>query len=216
MVSASRSAASALTAEGAWRVGASGAPELIDDRPGQIPPVLDNQGYIWSVSNASASPVRISRGGDDTEFALPWLNGAPVVSFDISRDGTRALVFAQGASGPVLAVVGVLRAGTQPTGLGEPFLLDPGSGRALDATWVNELGVVSATVSDQGAGVVVSQTIGGTSQTLSSIDEPVSIAAGNLLDGVQVLTKTGVVLIPRGSRWIEAYGDVSLLATQYP
>lgn len=216
MLSASRSTAAVLTPTGAWQLGVTGPPTLMDDRPAQVAPVLDGQGHFWSVSNESATPVRASTAAGGIEFSLPWLGGARIVSLDLSRDGTRALILARGASGPLLVVVGVLRDGPEPIGLGEPLFLAAGTGTAVDAVWVNELDVASLTVTESGAGVVLSQSIGGTTQRLTGLVAPVSLAAGNRLDAVQALTADGAVLIPRGTRWLEVRGNVSLLATQYP
>jgi len=201
---------------GVYAVGADDAEPLrVDRRPGLVPPSIDNSGYIWSVQRSNASGLRaIDFEGAAHNIASSLPAGARVVSIDVSRDGARILLYLTTTGGPRLAVAGILRQDSVPTGLSELQYLPVDAGVPIDATWVDNRTV--ATLARSGAETsVTAWTIGGPSESLGELPGGVSIVGGvEGTDGLRVLTRDGQVFQPRGSSWQLTDVVASFIATQ--
>jgi len=190
-------------------------PLRVDRRPGLVPPSIDTSGYIWSAQRSDAAGLRaISFEGEVHEITSSLPEGARVVSLDVSRDGARILLYLTTTGGPRLAVGGILRQDSVPTGLSELQYLPVASGVPIDATWVDDRTV--ATLARSGAETsVTAWTIGGPSEPLGELAGGVSIVGGvDGTDGLRVLTGDGEVFQPRGSSWQLTDVVASFLATQ--
>ena len=201
---------------GVYAVGSGDAEPLrVDRRPGLVPPSIDNSGYIWSAQRSNASDLRaINFEGEVQEITSSLPEGARLVSLDVSRDGARILLYLTTNGGPRLAVAGILRQDSVPTGLSELQYFPIDNGVPIDATWVDDRTV--ATLARSGAETsVTAWTIGGPSEALGELPGGVSIVGGvDGTDGLRVLTSDGQVFQPRGSSWQLTDVVASFLATQ--
>jgi hypothetical protein len=190
-------------------------PLLVDDRPSLVTPSIDNSGFIWSVPAASAAALRVfglDGTGHDVASTLP-VDGR-VISIAVSRDGTRLLTYLLTSGGPQLLVSGILRQDGVPVGLGEPFILQVGSGSPIGATWVDNRTVATLAATDEET-FVTSFELGGPSEPLGQIDDGVAIVGGNGgSDGLRALNADGEVFFPRGTSWQMTDITASVLATQ--
>jgi hypothetical protein len=199
-----------------YAVRAGDAPSVVDPRPGLIDPAVDPFGFVWAVPADAPTSVTVY-GRDDTGVTIPtsWDGASGITSLEISRDGTRALAFLSVGGLPKLVVAAVIRnqAGV-PQRLGQPVELSTGQGAPVDATWVDQLTVASVTALPSGEDRAVAQVLGGRSSSLGAPVGAVSIAGGNGLDGLRVLSGDGGLQQQRGSAWQATTTGISRLAVQ--
>jgi hypothetical protein len=219
-VDARRSVAAVLGAGGVYAVRpAEPKAVLVDDRPGLIAPTLDGFGYVWSVPADNPAAIRVF-GADKVPHDLaPTLPAdSRIVSFDVSRDGTRIAVLLETDSGPRVIVAGIIRDAGQrsvPTTLGAPILdVVADSGTAVDATWLDELSVATLTTVDDVTTVTRYQ-VGGMHTSMGRPGDGIRIIGGNDSDNLRVLDADHVIHVPRGSSWSSTEVKVDFVATQH-
>jgi len=203
---------------GAILVARDAAPVVLDDRAGLAVPSLDPWGFTWSVpQDDPAGLVAIEPTG--AEHPLPLPVTGRVVSIDVSRDGTRLLIGVDGADGPRLVVLGIDRDDARvPTALVQGSVVTVGSGRLVDATWVDTSSVAALVVpspaSDPDITSVVSVTLGGTQLRLGEVRGGSVLVSGNGLAGLRLVDAEGEVFRPSGGQgWFDTGTRVALLAT---
>lgn len=204
------------TAQGSVVVRADGSSRVVDRRPGLAAPSLDDAGYVWSTP--SSDPKGVQAVGPDGRVhpvtsSLPA--GTDVVTFRVSRDGTRVLALLDDDGDARLLVAAVVRdAEGTPTGLGAPLELAAPTGEPLDATWADQSSIAVLTRADDEPQVTLSE-VGGPAATRGRPPgDPTTIVGGNGVTRLQVLTADGTVLEPRGSSWQDTGIRADLLATQ--
>ncbi len=215
-VSRKQTGAAVLAAGGVYQVSSSLAvPRLVDARRHLIAPSIDPFGYIWSVPSTSPTQIRVtSPAGQVQAITSPVGAGARIVSLQVSHDGTRLLAYLRTASGPLLAVVGIVRTnGSAPTGFGSPVLLPVSSATPVDATWV-DAGSVATLGTTGGHDAVTTYTIGGTAGDTSIPVGAAHIVGGSGIAFLRLITDSGQVLQLRSSGWQELGITASVLATQ--
>ncbi|WP_378147407.1 LpqB family beta-propeller domain-containing protein [Cnuibacter sp. UC19_7] len=193
-----------------------GGTTTVDQRAGLIAPAVDPFGWVWSIpADDPDAVVAASPGNAASNVPAQWGGASEIRSFEISRDGTRAVAYLVSGGVPQLVVAAVLRdqAGT-PTGLGQPVVLAGGSGTPVDATWVDQYSVAAVYAAPSGEPEVLSQLLGGRSSALGSPTGADGIAGGNDLDSMRVHTVDGTLLQLRGSAWQVVADDVTVLAVQ--
>lgn len=209
----------ARAGNGVYIIRASGdAPVRVDTRSGLTDPAIDGLGFVWSAQAKSTSTITTySLNGTEHPLdtsALPSQD-ARIVSMDISRDGSRILLYLSVNGAPRLIVAGIIRTEDNvPDRLGEFVELPIDNLTPIDATWVS--GSVVATLSRSGAdAIVTSVDIGGPSTVLGRVAGGTTIAGGNGgTDGIRVLTSDGALFKPRGNGWQQTGINASFLATQ--
>lgn len=184
----------------------------LDARPGLVAPSIDPFLFVWSVQGGSAATVvtfELDGSPHPVQSALPA--NASVVSMDVSRDGTRLLVYLAAPTGPSLVVAGIIRQDNVPIALGPLVELPVGTAGPVDATWVDDRSVATLTAD----GEVSVFEIGGPASSLGQAAGGVSIVGGNNgTDGVRVLA-AGEVWRPQGSSgWVSTLIPASFLATK--
>lgn len=196
----------------------NGAPLLVDARPELIAPSLDPFRFVWSAQASSAASLTVF-GIDGTEhpIATNLPADARIVAADVSRDGTRLLVYLSTAAGPELAVAGIIRQqeSNVPTELGPLLPLPVSASTPVDATWVSDRVVATVSHGAEASPITIVE-IGGPSSPLSQVTDATSIAGGNGgTDGLRVLTPDGALWQPRGSGgWVATGITASFLGTK--
>ena len=191
---------------------------VLDDRPNLIPPALDNYSFVWSVVRSAPGAIRISSfAGASSELATGFPANDEVVSIDVSRDGARLAIFLNTAIGPRLIVRSIIRdaaTAQRPVGLGEP-IVDTGttSGKATDATWVDDLSVATLE-NDSTTSAVTVYEVGGDRSSLGQPVASVSLIGGNGQSGLRTLTSAGTIAARSGNGWNDTGIPVTFIATQ--
>ena len=213
-----RRAVAALTGQGVIYVRVGDAePTLIDERSGLAAPSVDPFRFIWSAQAADASTLttfEVDGTPHAVQTALPA--DSRIVSMDVSRDGTRLLLFLSTPTGPQLIVAGIIRqqASNVPLALGELVRLVIPEGTPVDATWVDERTVAVLTRSGDISPVTLLE-IGGPAQPFGTVADGTTIVGGNNgADGLRVLASGGEIWRPQGGGWAGTGTVVSFLATQ--
>ena len=190
---------------------------LLDPRPDLAVPSTDASRFVWSVPLADASAIRaFDVDGNVFPIASAIVPGTRVVSFAVSRDGARLMLYTATDVSTELNVYGILRADGVPYGLGEPFPVDlDQSLGAIDAAWVDDRTIATlASQSSSGSTVVTLHTLGGPTTAFGRITGGQQIVGGNGEDGLRVRTTEGDLYQPRGSNWAQTGLRASFLATQ--
>ena len=206
----------------AVRAGAGGAnasstaPAPLDQRAGLIAPAVDPFGYVWSVP--ADDPAALVAYGPDSQaidIATACVGASGVTSFEVSRDGTRAVASLSLDGVPKLVVAAVIRnADGVPERLGQAVELVSAPGVPVGATWVDQFSVAAANALPSGEVRATAQRLGGRMTALGSPADAVGLAGGNDIDGLRALTATGDILQQQGSAWQVTATGVTRLAVQ--
>ncbi len=189
----------------------------VDRRPGLVAPTIDPFLFVWSARAGSAGSLT-TYGADGAQHAVQSGLAADsrLVSMDLSRDGTRLLLYLVTDVGPRLVVAGVIRGqDNTPVALGELLSLPVSTNAPIDATWVDDRTV--ATISQQAAAAVVTIfALGGPSVALGQLGDARMIVGGSGgIDGLRVLRATGQIYRPAGSGgWVDTGTAATFLGTK--
>ena len=188
--------------------------KVVDTRPGLIAPSIDTFGYVWSVPASNPEAIQVA-GADGVahQVASGLPSDATVVSLDVSRDGTRVLIYLSTTTGPRLLVAGVIRRAGVPIALGDPLDLPVSADNPIDATWVDP-STVAALGSDSNGDAVTSYVLGGSPGDESRTDGAVRLVGAVDADSLRLITDTGEVQELRASGWQSIVSVATLLATQ--
>ncbi|MDO9395038.1 MAG: LpqB family beta-propeller domain-containing protein [Herbiconiux sp.] len=211
-----RGAGGVVSAVRSNAAGAVSAPVTLDARADLIDPAVDPFGYVWSVPAEQPTEV-VAYGPDGTALPITttWDGASGITALEISRDGARALALLSAGAQSRLVVAAVIRdQDGVPQRLGQPLELGSPAGAPLDATWVDQLTVAAAGQLSSGETRVGARMLGGRGTPLGSPANAVSLAGGNDLDGLRVLSAEGELLQQRGSVWQTITTGVTRLAVQ--
>ncbi|QCR43863.1 hypothetical protein C1N91_10295 [Curtobacterium sp. SGAir0471] len=186
----------------------------IDATEGLVPPTLDDLGFVWvGRADDTGRVTAYGLGGDPHQVATTLPRGR-MVSFQVSRDSTRALALIETSDGPALYVMAIVRSADRtPTGLGSPVRVQAATGDAVGAAWVNDSDVVSVGQTETGPEVVRS-TVGGQSTTLPKPDGTAASVTGGSGGSVLLRMSDGTVLQSTGGRWDTTGVTADVLGTQ--
>ncbi|GGH37700.1 GerMN domain-containing protein [Microbacterium album] len=186
-----------------------------DSRPGQLPPVLDPFGHVWTAS--SQEPGRLLAWNADLEPTViegAWPDASRLSAIAMSRDGSRlaALVAIGGEYWAVVAGVSRDQTGA-PTGIGEATRVALLDNPGIAVAWLEDtrIGIVSG---DERAVSVIQQQVGGQSERSVAPSGTIRIESGTQDSSARLLTADGLLYMRRGSSWQQVAGGVSVLATQ--
>ena len=209
---ADRSLAAVLTQQGAVASAlADGGTFLLDDRAGLLPPSIDAVGEIWSVPRSSPSQLRAyTPQGVPREIGNAWPDASEVVSFQISRDGTRVAAVVTVAGVREVWLAGIVREGNAVS-LGPPHVLSFSEPGAFDLAWLDDT-VVGVLTSVDGAARLDELSVGGRG-TVGSVPESAKAISGGSAS-VRILDDSGRLFSRRGSSWTLVATDIRVLAVQ--
>ncbi len=214
-VSVSQGVAAVRNAAGVVVVTRAGQ-RLVDTRPNLVDPTLDDQNWTYSVPRTQPGSWRAfdARGHESAfDVAMPGVD--EVTAIEASRDGTRMLVLAQSAAGPLAFVAGIVRDDS-----GAPIALTTarysvpmpqGTATALDATWADADGssVAVLTQDTTGEGVTVQQ-LGGVPSTVGRLSMARTLVGATNLKELRALLQNGSIAELGASVWQSSTPDPSV------
>lgn len=178
-----------------------------------VRPVIDSTGALWEADTAqpgrlfvlgSAALHAPGPTGAAVQLAPTWLARRTVRSVDVSRDGSRVVVVSTGADGVGRAdVAGIVRRPDgEPAALAAPLEVARSLREVDDAVWADRtaLVVLGRRPTDPVA-TAYEVVVGGASSALPPVKGAVSVAAGDGLRAVYVVTSSGEVLGRSGVGW---------------
>lgn len=191
-------------------------PAKVDARPGLIAPAIDTGGWVWSVPQASPGALQVyGQDGQAHPVKTQWPSATAIVSFALSRDGTRLVALLKNGTQTNLVAAGVVRGdGGVPTGLTEPIELSAGQGAPRSVAWTGELTVAVLSDTSGDATSISEQTIGGTSTTTAGPGGGTTIVGAGGLARYLVLTSDGSLQAPTGTGWQAQTDKVGAVAVQ--
>ena len=215
-VSASQRTIVLLTEDGTWSMRFDDEqPTLVDDRPGQVEPALDNWDWVWTQSTTEPG-LYASRVGEygPSPVQMPAEIPADFVSHQVSRDGTRLAVLYRAEGRIKLAVMAVIRDDTRPVALGPPLIVDMPGTSAVDVAWADSNTAAMLVGGDDGSVDVRVYRVGGELTTLGPIQDAMQVAGSNTLAGMRVVDRNGTLYAPRGSGWRSSDAVITFLFAQ--
>ncbi|WP_431279796.1 GerMN domain-containing protein [Leifsonia poae] len=213
---ASRDQAAVLSQQSAYFVRKGADALKVDSRAGLIAPAIDNNGWLWSVPSATPGALQVY-GQDGAAHAVKteWPGATRIVSFAVSRDGTRLVAVLQSGSVYSLVTVGITRGENGlPTALSEPLELAIGPGTPQSVAWTGELGVVVLSTTGADGTSISEQTIGGQLTSTAGPAGGVTIVGAGGLSRYLVLTSGGSLQAPTGTGWQAQADKVGAVAVQ--
>ncbi|KQM14189.1 hypothetical protein ASF83_15470 [Plantibacter sp. Leaf171] len=215
VLSADHDQAAARSAAGVTVVQADGDVRLVDDRPGLLPPTMDPFGFTWTVpASAPTALLAHDAAGGTVQVTTSWTGASTIDSIQISREGTRLVALLRDGTQSRLVAAAIIRGDRNaPLRLGDPVELRVMSSEAKTVTWVDDI-TVAVLLDGDGQTTILTQQIGGRSAPVPPLANVTTLVGGNGLTQLRALTSDGRLLLPRGSSWQEAGGDVRFIATQ--
>jgi hypothetical protein len=173
----------------------------IDATDDLVAPSIDDVGFVWVASSKDTRKVTAYGLGGDPHAVSTTLPKGELVSFQVSRDSTRALALIETSDGPSLYVMAIVRGSDRtPTTLGSPVRVQAATGTAVGAAWVSDSDVASVGQTTTGPDVVRT-TIGGQSNTLPKPDGRATAIAGGSGGSMLLRMSDGSVLQSTGGGW---------------
>lgn len=173
----------------------------VDATEDLVAPSIDDLGFVWVASSRDTREVTAYGLGGDPHAVSTTLPTGELVSFQVSRDSTRALALIQTNDGPSLYVMAIVRGSDRrPTALGSPVRVQAATGDAVGAAWISDSDIASLGQTPSGPDVVRS-TIGGQSSTLPKPDGRATTIAGGSAGSMLLRMSDGSVLQSTGGGW---------------
>jgi len=173
----------------------------VDATEDLVAPSIDDLGFVWVASSRDTRKVTAYGLGGDPHTVSTTLPTGELVSFQVSRDSTRALALIQTNDGPSLYVMAIVRGSDRtPTTLGSPVRVQAATGDAVGAAWISDSDIASLGQTPSGPDVVRS-TIGGQSSTLPKPDGRATTIAGGSAGSMLLRMSDGSVLQSTGGGW---------------
>ena len=177
----------------------------VDATDDLVPPSVDDLGFAWVAASSDTRKVTAYGLRGDPHVVDTTLPKGTMVSFQVSRDSTRALALIESGDGPSLYVMAIVRGSDRtPTALGPPVRVQAATGDAVGATWINDSDIASLGQTANGP-EVVRTTVGGQSSTLPKPDGRATAIAGGSAGSMLLRMSDGSVLQSTGGGW-EATG----------
>lgn len=173
----------------------------VDATDDLVPPSIDDLGFAWVASSTDTRKVTAYGLRGDPHVVSTTLPKGELVSFQVSRDSTRALALIETGDGPSLYVMAIVRGSDRtPTALGPPVRVQAATGDAVGAAWINDSDIASLGQTANGP-EVVRTTVGGQSSTLPKPDGRATSIAGGSAGSMLLRMSDGSVLQSTGGGW---------------
>lgn len=219
----------AVDTTGAVRVALSGGDTLVRlpaNGAGAVPivsggqlaaPSVDRLDWVWTArATAGAGVLAVGPQGQVVTLTADWLAGRTVTAVRVSRDGARVAVVSVGATGTTVDVAGVVRDSSgAPASIGVSIQVGAGLAAADQVVWLDSstlvvLGHVA------GAAVLSRVPVTGPTETLPTVSDAVSVAAGSGERTMLVATSSGELRRYDGRTWVEVPGASAVRGPAYP
>ncbi|ROP64360.1 GerMN domain-containing protein [Curtobacterium sp. PhB115] len=186
----------------------------VDAREDLVAPSIDDLGFVWVGQSSDTRKITAYGLGGDPHQVDTSLPRGELVSFQVSRDSTRALALIDTADGPGLYVMAIIRGSDRsPTSFGAAVRVQAATGTAVGATWVNDTDVASVGQTTNGPNIVRT-TIGGQSTTLPKPDGRATAISGGSGGAMLLRMSDGQVLQSTGGGWDTTGVTARVLGTQ--
>jgi hypothetical protein len=191
-------------------VGGKSETVVIDSRPDLLAPVIDPQGYIWTLGSLNASELAAHDSSGNQRFAtLGWLGQAEHLGFSISREGSR-IAFLLGYSGSVrLYVAAIVRdENGVPVGLSTPIRLGLAERPVGSVAFIDETTVATIARLDSGLTYPLYLKIGGQPKRLAPVADARATVSNGSAAPAYALDSNQELSLLRSLTWIKIAKDI--------
>lgn len=175
-----------------------------------LDPSYDVDGWAWTGPAGVSDGVLVAVdpvAGTTAEVSAPGLAGADVVAIRLAREGARIAYAVRTDDAVAVYVAAVTRdADGRPTAVGPGLQIGPSFTELRDLVWVDETHLAALAAVDRTVTVVVTG-VGGPTQSLPSVADPVAVAAGDGVRELYVATSTADLYGRSGNGWRQISPD---------
>jgi hypothetical protein len=182
----------------------------LDYRADLLAPVIDPQGYVWTLGASAESPLFAFDSNARQVFSgLSWLAQAERAAFAISKEGGR-IAFLLNYEGDQRLYVAAIERNEKgvPVSISSPIRLGKTERFVGSLAWVDETTVASIARSTLSLTYPVYLQVGGQIKKLSPVPQAKSVVAGGSATASYVLAETGELSVLRSLTWINIAKDI--------
>ncbi len=186
-------------------------PSLVDSRAGQLAPMFDTQGYLWSMTKKSGETVQVvSPGGNRHDLNLGWLDSFPRRQFAVSAEGSRLAILVGSGQNIHAYVSSIVRDKTgSPIAFGAPIEVVGVADTPLSVSWSDENTIaVLHSLGDNSVGATL-YTIGGTTRDIGSIQSAKTLESRSSASEIYAVDSSHNLYAYRNITWSLVRSDVS-------
>lgn len=144
-------------------------------------------------------------------FESPWGAEELITAVRVSPDGARLLV-QRGGDAPSVGILPIRRnVDARPVSLGEIEVLNSGTARVLDATWVGNATIAILQAEAVNRYVLIAH-LGAAAEKIRAPEKAVRISGGASEQFLQIETDEGKYFVRSGSLWNALVSDVKYRA----
>ena len=182
----------------------------IDARPGLLAPVIDPQGYVWSLGAGKDSTLQAFDSAGHQKFvSLGWLNAKTHKAFAISREGGRIAVLLKTETGNRLYVASIQRdSNGAPVSISSPIEIGQTQNIVRSIAWIDDTSVATVALADGGYTYPLYLQVGGEVKKYAPVVNAVSVVANSTYSSAYVLDNVNQLRVLRSMTWIEYLQDV--------
>lgn len=189
--------------------------KAIDSRPNLLAPVIDPQGYIWTLgANKDATLQAFDATGQQRFVSLGWLNNLPHKAFAISREGARIAVLVERAKSTVLYIAAIERDESGvPIAISAPVEVGQTLNILRSLSWIDDTSVGTIARSKEGFTYPVYLQIGGEIKTFTPVANATAVVANGFYSSSYVLDSAKQLRVLRSMTWIDSLSGVIAIHT---
>jgi hypothetical protein len=182
----------------------------IDSRPDLLAPVIDPQGYVWSLGKGEDSTLQAFDSTGQPRFAsLGWLSGKSHSAFAVSREGGRIAVLIDGPNRKQLLVAAITRdAKGVPIAISNPIEIGPTQIFIGSLSWIDETSIATVVKTSDGLSSPTYLQVDGEIKKLSPVALAKTVVANGLYSSAYVLDSTNRLHVLRSMTWINSEANV--------
>lgn len=182
----------------------------LDSRTGLLAPVIDPQGYIWSLGAAKDSALQAFDTRGNLQFAaLGWLEAGTHRAFAISREGGRLAVLLVSTAGTRLLVAAIERdEDGVPIGISQPIEIGNTQNIVRSLAWIDDTSVATVAMTDEGYTYPLYLEVGGEVKKFAPVANATSVVANSSYSSAYVLDTVRQLRVLRSMTWVDFASDV--------
>lgn len=189
------------------------APTIADSRPGQLTPMFDDRGYLWTMTRKAGEPAQVTAlDGTRRTLTLGWLDSFPRRQFSLSGEGSRiALVVGSGQNVRTYVASVVRDKDGLPVAFGAPLEVVGSMATPISVSWSDENTI--AVLHSIGDGTVAASlhTIGGTARDLGLIVGGRFLEARANASSIYALDSNRILYGYRNITWTRMFNEIQAI-----
>jgi hypothetical protein len=182
----------------------------LDSRTGLLAPVIDPQGFIWSLGAAKDSALQAFDTKGGLKFStLSWLESGTHRAFAISREGGRLAVLLVSTAGSRLLIAAIERdEDGVPIGISQPIEIGNTQNIVRSLAWIDDTSVATIAMTDEGYTYPLYLEVGGETKKFAPVANATSVVANSSYSSAYVLDSVRQLRVLRSMTWVDFATDV--------